>query len=207
MTDETRFDSDESGEPQVGSPEFDAESAVDAEVVASSEDAGGAADTGASGDAQKQPELSELDQARADAFARLDDARRIKADFDNYRKRMVREQTLLAERASGTVVEKLLPVLDAFRMALIAADRTHDYESLVRGVELVYGELADVMHKEGLEEIESDGKPFDPQVHDAVMESESSKPDGDPFVVDVMRTGYRFKGRVLRPAMVKVERR
>lgn len=149
----------------------------------------------------------ELAKARADADARLDDARRLKAEFENYKKRVMRDQASMVERASGALVERLLPVLDSFRLALIAADRTKDYEALVRGVELVYGELRDVMHKEGLEEIESDGKPFDPEIHEAVMEAEGGTPGGEPYVADVLRTGYRLKGRVLRPTMVKVERR
>ncbi len=149
----------------------------------------------------------ELAKARAEAAASLDDARRLKAEFENYRKRVQREQESLTQRASAGLVDKLLPVLDSFRLALIAADRTKDYEALVRGVELVYGELRDVMHKEGLEEIEAGGKPFDPEVHEAVIEAEGGEPGGEPHVVDVLRTGYRFKGRVLRPAMVKVERR
>lgn len=158
-------------------------------------------------EAEVVEELDPLAQARAQAQASLDDARRIKAEFENYKKRMLREQSALVDRASVAMTDKILPVLDAFRLALIAADRTQDYEALVRGVELVYGELSDVLHREGLEEIDAGGKPFDPELHDAVMEVEGGNPEGEPFVVDVMRTGYRFKGRVLRPAMVKVERR
>ncbi|MHB8513104.1 MAG: nucleotide exchange factor GrpE [Actinomycetota bacterium] len=152
-------------------------------------------------------EPDELAQARAEAAARLDDARRIKAEFENYKKRVQRDLESLSRRGSESMIEKLLPVLDAFQLALIAADRTKDYDALVRGVELVYGEIRDVLHKEGLEEIESLGKPFDPEVHEAVMESEHGSADGDPHVSDVLRPGYRFKGRVLRPAMVKVERK
>lgn len=159
---------------------------------------------------EAQP-VDELQQLRDEAAARLDDARRIKAEFENYKKRMLREQTTQIERASSGIVEQMLPVLDAFKLALIAGERARpengsDYQSLVRGVELVYGELIDVMRKEGLEEIEAEGKPFDPSEHEAVMET-GEFADGQPYVAEVMRTGYRLRGRVLRPAMVKVERR
>jgi len=157
--------------------------------------------------AQAEQEPDELSKARAEAAAHLDDARRIKAEFENYKKRVQRDLEALSQRASAGLVDKLLPVLDAFSLALIAADRTQDYKALVRGVELVFGELRDVMHKEGLEEIEAEGKPFDPEVHEAVLDAEDGEPGGEPHVAEVLRSGYRFKGRVLRPAMVKVRRR
>ena len=146
--------------------------------------------------------VDELSAARAEAAQYLDDLLRLKAEFENFRKRMVREQTAMVERASATVVEKLLPVLDNFELALMAADRTKDYASMVRGVEIVYSDLMDVLRKEGLEKIDSLHESFDPSVHDAVMHAEG---EGDDIVVlEEMRTGYRFGGRVLRPSMVKV---
>ena len=111
------------------------------------------------------------------------------------------------ERASQQLVEKLMPVLDNFELALIAADRTKDYEPLVRGVEIVYGELMDLLHKEGLAKIEAVGKPFDPTQHEAVLEVGDGPAEGDPVVAEVVRNGYTLKGKVLRPAMVKVVRR
>jgi molecular chaperone GrpE len=143
-----------------------------------------------------------LEEARAQAASYLEDLQRLKAEFENYRKRMVKEQTAMIERASSAVIERLLPILDNFELALMAADRTKDYESMVRGVEMVYGELLDVLQKEGLERIDSLHKPFDPELHEAVMHVEG---DGDEIVViDEMRPGYKLGGRVVRPAMVKV---
>jgi molecular chaperone GrpE len=143
-----------------------------------------------------------LNEARAQAASYLEDLQRLKAEFENYRKRMVREQTQMIERASAAIVERLLPVLDNFELALMAADRTKDYESMVRGVEMVYGELLEVLKREGLERIESLNKPFDPELHEAVMHAEG---EGDEIVVlDEMRPGYKLGGRVVRPAMVKV---
>lgn len=146
----------------------------------------------------------EIELLRIEAESHLNDARRIKAEFENYKKRMLREQTVLLERASSSLVERLLPVLDAFRLAIVAADRTKNDREFLRGVELVYGELLDVLKKEGLEEIDAEGKPFDPEMHEAVMQVEADLPGG--HVVEVMRTGYRLNGRVLRAAMVSVAR-
>lgn len=167
---------------------------VDADVV----DATEIIDAGSAEGADAEP-LDELSVARAEAAQYLDDLRRLKAEFENYRKRMVREQTMIVERASGAVIERLLPVLDNFDLALLAASSTKDYEAMVRGVELVYSELRDMLHKAGLERMEVVGEPFDPERHEAVMHE-----DGDEEVVDEMRPGYLFAGRVLRPAMVKV---
>ena len=146
-----------------------------------------------------------IERLRGEAQSHLDDARRLKAEFENYKKRMLREQTTMMERASESLIERLLTVLDAFSLAIIAADRTKSDKEFLRGVELVYSELIEVLKKEGLEEIDAAGKPFDPEVHEAVMQVEADVPDG--HVVDVMRTGYRVKGRVIRPAMVSVARR
>ncbi|MFN2614959.1 MAG: nucleotide exchange factor GrpE [Actinomycetota bacterium] len=155
-------------------------------------------------DATPEDTSSEVDTARAEAAQHLDDLRRVQAEFENYRKRVLKEQTALAERASGGVVERILPVLDDFELALMAADRTKDYESMVRGVELVYSKLREVLEKEGLERIDVLEKRFDPELHEAVMHSEG---DGEELVVvDEMRPGYKLGGRVLRPAMVKVAR-
>jgi molecular chaperone GrpE len=143
-----------------------------------------------------------LTEARAQAASHLEDLKRLKAEFENYRKRMVKEQTAMIERASASIVERLLPILDNFELALMAADRTKDYESMVRGVEMVYGELLEVLKREGLERIDSLHKPFDPELHEAVMHTEG---EGDEIVVlDEMRPGYKLGGRVIRPAMVKV---
>ncbi len=98
-------------------------------------------------------------------------------------------------------MEALLPVLDSFELALGTLDDAED--KVRKGFELVYAELLGSLEKAGLERIETDGKPFDPNVHEAVRFEDG---DGDPMVAETMRPGYRLKGRVLRPAMVKVAR-
>jgi len=142
-------------------------------------------------------ELERLTAERDEYLAHL---QRTQAEFDNYRKRMLRDQTAHLERATAGLIEQLLPVLDAFELALNSAGS--DAERLRKGVELVYGELLGALEKAGLERIDAHGKPFDPEEHEAVMHVEDE--EGEPGVRDVVRSGYRFKGRVLRPAMVKV---
>ena len=152
-------------------------------------------------------EQTQLERAQKQAAEHLNDLQRLKAEFENYRKRVLREQTNVVERASEQLVERLLPILDNFELALIAADRTKDYEALVRGVEIVFGELMDLLHKEGLQKIDAHGKSFDPTMHEAVLEVGDGPAEGEPVVAEVVRNGYTLKGKVVRPAMVKVIRR
>ena len=143
-------------------------------------------------------EADPLERER-DEFRAL--AQRVQADFENYRKRVLREQTAVVERANEVLLEALLPVLDSCELALTSLGDAD--EKARKGVELVYAELLGVLEKAGLERIDTDGKPFDPNVHEAVLQDDG---DGEPVVAETMRTGYRLKGRVLRPAMVKVTR-
>ena len=146
---------------------------------------------------------ADLDKARAEAESYLDDLRRLQADFDNYRKRTLREQTARAASASQALVARLLPVLDNFELAVSSAEHSRDFDRMLKGVEMVFGELREVMESEGLVKIEAEGKPFDPERHEAVIavEQEDTEPG---MVVDIVRTGYELRGKVLRPAMVKV---
>ena len=146
---------------------------------------------------------ADLAKARAEAESYLDDLRRLQADFDNYRKRTLREQTARAASASQALVAKLLPVLDNFELAVSAAEQSRDFDRMLKGVEMVLGALREVLEGEGLVKIEAEGKPFDPERHEAVVavEQEDTEPG---TVVDIVRTGYELRGKVLRPAMVKV---
>ena len=150
-------------------------------------------------------ELDELGRAQAERDEYLDTLRRVQADFENYRKRMLREQTALVERATEGLVEQLLPVLDALDAALanVDASASDELAKVRKGLELVRAELLGVLEKSGLSRVEAEGKPFDPNEHEAVMQEEG---DGEPVVSEVVRPGYRFKGRLLRPAMVKVSK-
>ncbi len=150
-----------------------------------------------------EADIEELERIQAERDQYLDALRRMQADFENYRKRVLREQTNVVERANAGLVEQLLPVLDSFELALANLDDAE--EGVRKGVELVFAELLGVLEKSGLRRIETDGQPFDPNVHDAVMSVDGDGLD-EPVVVETMRTGYGLKGKVLRPAMVKVAR-
>ena len=150
-------------------------------------------------------EPDELARARAQAAEYLDHLQRLQAEFDNYRKRVLKEQTRAIEMAAQPVVLRLLEVLDEFDLALMAAERTPDFEQFRKGVELVYAKLADALRAEGLQRIDAEGKVFDPAEHEALMQS--GEPEGEPHVAEVFRPGYRLRGSVLRPASVRIERR
>jgi molecular chaperone GrpE len=125
----------------------------------------------------------------------LDALRRLQADFENYKKRMIRQQTEHLERAAATLVEKLLPVFDTTDLAIAHGGGEE--------VKQIWTALFETLEREGLERIDPLNAAFDPTVHDAVAHEPGDGP-GEPEVVEVMRAGYRWKGRVLRPAMVKV---
>jgi len=162
--------------------------------------AGSAEEPAAAELAQFEVDIEELARERDDL---LDTSRRLQADFENYRKRMLREQTALVERATEGLIEQLLPVLDSFELALpnIAGDDVD--EKVRKGVELVYAELLGVLERAGLERVDALGAAFDPNEHEAVMQDDG---DGEPHVGDVLRAGWKLKGHVIRPAMVKVTR-
>ena len=128
----------------------------------------------------------------------LEDLRRLQAEFDNYRKRVMREQTQLSQRASARLVERLLPILDNFESALAHGEGG-------AGIEMVYRELKKLLEDEGLQEMDVEGKPFDPTQHEAFQAVEDASVE-EPTVRSVLRRGYVLKGQVLRPAMVSVAR-
>lgn len=149
---------------------------------------------------EQQAEVVEETAAEVVAEVRdyLDDLRRLQAEFDNYRKRVLKEQSLAGTRATARLLEKLLPVLDNFERAI-------EHGAGDQGVELILKDLRRILEDEGLREIPAEGLPFDPQVHEAVDSVED--PDATESVVKtVYRKGYRFVDQVLRPAMVVVAR-
>ena len=172
------------------------------EVIAQREGRARASDEGG---ATGSPPEGDVEEARKEAAEYLEHLQRLKAEFDNYRKRVLREQTRAVEFATEPLVIRLLEVLDEFELALVAAEQKPDFHKFVRGVEMVYAKLADLLKAEGLERIDAEGKPFDPELHEALFQVDGG--EGEPHVSDVLRTGYKLKGRVIRPAGVKVTRR
>jgi molecular chaperone GrpE len=148
---------------------------------------------------------ADVERAREEATQYREHLQRLQAEFDNYRKRVLREQTAAVELAAQPVFRRLLEVLDDFDLALMHAQDRPDFDRFLHGVELVYAKLLDTLRAEGLERMDVQGKPFDPELHEALLQS--GEGDGDPVVADVLRPGYTLKGRVLRPAGVRVERK
>ncbi|MFN2590819.1 MAG: nucleotide exchange factor GrpE [Actinomycetota bacterium] len=148
---------------------------------------------------------TDVDAARRQADEYREHLQRLQAEFDNYRKRVLKEQTRAVEMAAEPLIRKLLEVLDEFDLALMAAEQRPDFDKFLHGVELVYAKVGDILRSEGLERIEATGKPFDPTLHEALMQS--GEADGEPVVADVLRPGYTLRGHVIRPAGVKVTRR
>jgi len=140
-----------------------------------------------------EADIADLSSVEAERDQYLNDLQRLAADFDNYRKRVMRDKADEVARAAESLVVKLFDVLDTFDLAAAHGE----------GFEQGHAKLLEVLEKEGLERIDPVGKPFDPAEHDAVAH-EPAEDDEPPSVSDVMRAGWRWKGRVLRPAMVKV---
>jgi molecular chaperone GrpE len=160
----------------------------------------GADEAGEDGEQLEETPRSDLQQLAAERDEYLDSLRRLQADFDNYRKRAVRQQTDLLERAAERLLVQLLPVLDALDLAEAHAADNADAAALAQIGTL----LRDIVAREGLERIDEVGTAFDPTVHDAVAHEPAKEDEAANSVSEVMRAGYRLKGRVLRPAMVKV---
>ena len=162
-------------------------------------------------DQSTEAKAVEADAAKTDAemaklTADLEELRqsmlRSQADFANYRKRIEKERFEDSKRATGRVIEGLIPVIDGFEHAL-AAHREAEYENYRKGFELIYKQLLDNVAKLGVERIDPVGKPFDPHLHQAMDRTETTE-EKDGTILQVFQPGYIFHGRVLRPAMVRV---
>ncbi|HUG86724.1 MAG TPA: nucleotide exchange factor GrpE [Euzebya sp.] len=149
--------------------------------------------------AQPDP-LAQAEAARDDY---LDQLQRARADYDNLNKRRHKEVAEARERGQAALVEGLLEVLDTFGFALRAAEVSEDTQ-LAKGVQLVHDQLVEAMQRAGLDEVPGVGAPFDPSHHEALMSEADEVQRDHPEVVEVLRTGYRFKNKLLRPAAVKV---
>ena len=153
-------------------------------------------------------EADPLEVAQAERDEYLDSLRRLQAEFENYKKRVLKQQSEQMARAAASLVDKLLPVLDALDLATghVGDTESDEAKALVAASGLLQGILA----KEGLERIDPQGEEFDPNAHEAVgqvpaPEGVESTPSDEPRVAQVMRAGYRWHGSVVRPAMVMVE--
>jgi molecular chaperone GrpE len=152
-----------------------------------------------------QAQIEELKIQAAKAAEHWDRLLRATADFDNFKKRAARERQDAIKFANESLMQKLIPVLDSFESAISALKGagSENPESLLKGVSMIHQQLKSVLSESGLDEIEAHGKPFDPNLHEAVSQAESEEhPEG--HVVQQLRRGYRLRERLLRPATVIV---
>jgi molecular chaperone GrpE len=150
-------------------------------------------------------QLDELKQRAAKADEHWERLLRTTADFDNYRKRAAREKQDAIKFANESLLQKFIPILDTFDMALAATQNAHakTAQPLQTGVNMIFQQLKNVLVEAGLEEIDATGKPFDPNLHHAVSQKETTDaPEG--HVLQQLRKGYKLRERLLRPATVVV---
>jgi len=177
------------GVPADGEGEEDLDLAVDQAAETVEQDLDLAVDQAAE---TVEQDLASLLQERDDY---LDGLRRVQAEFENYRKRVMKQQADHESRATEALAANLLPVLDACEAASAQG---------IEGVQPIWSALHDTLAKEGLVAMQAADAPFDPERHEAVQHDPAEGDDLGPTVAEVLRTGYEWKGRVLRPAMVKV---
>jgi len=152
-------------------------------------------------------QLQELNERAAQSDERWEKLLRTTADFENFKKRAAREKQDAIKFANESLVQKLVPVLDNFDMAMAAAqnEQSEAAQSLQTGVNMIYQQLKNVLVEAGLEEVNALGKVFDPNLHEAVSQQETSEvPEGQ--VVQQLRKGYKLRDRLLRPASVVVSK-
>jgi len=151
--------------------------------------------------AQTAPE-GELGKLRAERDTLVDRLARLQAEFENARKRSVREQQEYRDFALSDAVKTLLPVVDSFDLALQSST---EKSQLRNGIELINKQLHDALEKLGLKQIPAKGEPFDPRYHEAIEMVDTNEVE-DQHVIDELQRGYKLKDRLLRPAMVRVAR-
>jgi molecular chaperone GrpE len=145
----------------------------------------------------------EIESLRAERDALLDRLARLQAEFDNARKRAAREQQEFREFAAADVIKSVLPILDSFERALkTASGESGDFRN---GIELIYRQFQDALQKIGVKAIPAIGQVFDPRVHEAIEMVDTTEVE-DHHVLDELQRGYKYKDRLLRPAMVRVAR-
>lgn len=153
--------------------------------------------------ARLERELTEKERLADDYLAHL---QRLQADFENFRRRVRSERERLQAYAAESLLERLLPVLDNLELAVASARVNLDPGGLRQGVELTLRQFQEVLEKEGVSPMEAVGHPFDPALHEAIMQVETDEHGDNIIVVEELRRGYMYRDRVLRPAMVKVAR-
>ena len=154
-----------------------------------------------------EQQIAEWKEQAAKAQQHYEQLLRATADLDNYKKRAARERQDAIKYANESLLEKIIPVLDNFEMALTAANAANtSVQSLQAGINMIHQQLKSAMAGAGLEEIDASGKSFDPNLHEAISQQETADvPEGR--VVQQVRKGYKLRDRLLRPASVVVAKK
>ena len=147
--------------------------------------------------------MKDLDEKTRESKEYYDSLLRLRAEFENFRKRSEREKSEVFRFSQEALIKELFSAVDNFELALNAAERNKDFDSFHKGVDMIYKELKKVMEKEGVVEIKSEGSKIDPHQHE-VISHEPGNGEEEEVVVEVIRKGYMMNEKVLRPAMVKV---
>lgn len=130
---------------------------------------------------------------------------RVAADFENYKRRSLQEKDDLVKYSNSKIMGEILPVLDAFQLALKNPGESKETQNVIKGVEMLYRQLLQALEQAGMTKIEAVGQPFDPKLHEAIMQVEDDSVPEDT-VVEELRAGYMLNERVIRPSMVKVSK-
>lgn len=153
-------------------------------------------------DSQEDSAVSEVDKLQEEKQGLQDKYLRLLAEFENYKKRTVKEKIDLLNTAAGDTLAALLPVLDDFDRAQNLTDELKNTPAFQEGIQLVYQKLNNVLKQRGLEAMESNGLPFDPEFHEALTEIDAPTEDLKGKVVDTIEKGYSLKGKIIRHAKV-----
>jgi molecular chaperone GrpE len=166
-------------------------------------------------DAEETDEVNDVDDETSELERKLEELEvekdklhdrllRIQAEYDNYKKRTLKEREADRKYKSQDLIEELLPALDNFERAL-QVEKTEATASIIEGITMVYNQIKEALASQGAEEIASVGEEFDPNIHHAVMQVEDESQPSN-IVIEELQKGYKLKDRVIRPAMVKVNK-
>lgn len=171
-----------------------------AEEVMSAEQSEQAYEETVSGEVEEDAKYAELMKLAEENQQRF---LRAQADFDNFRRRTLKEKEELGQYASMKLIGQLLPVVDNFERAVAAASVNGDFESLAKGVDMIFRQLEQTLEQEGLKAMNVVGEPFNPEFHQAIMQVDSDEHE-EGIILEEVQKGYILKDKILRPAMVKV---
>lgn len=173
-----------------------------AEIEENRPQSGETLEEGSEDQEKQEPILEELEEEKAKSADYLRRLQYLQADFENYRKRVEKEMSDNRQYGNQRLLADLVIVNDELELALRKAEESNESPTITEGLRMVHNRLHNLLSKEGVEKIQALGSRFNPDIHDAALRVESEDEDG--MVIEEIRQGYTFKGRVLRPSVVKV---